>query len=379
MDWMVGAAQLDAAQRRIIDEIVNSPSENHWVRGFAGSGKTIVLTHILKRLSVERSLTTCFATYTHALKEMVESGLTVKESRSIDSTTFQSLRKLPNRFDVLVADEFQDIPSKNLKSVLDNFDSLIIAADPAQRIYRFAVKENDLLRAIRPVTTHDLQIVHRINLPVHRVATCIYPDAELSPGLVPEDDSEPVQLIKSSSRRSETVQVVEEATRLARAGSPSAILLPSNSSLQEFLADLARENDWGLVPEIKDNEDWDDPFGRINDYLERKSSSIQLFGSKSGSLDDSDDSAVVYLMTYHNAKGLEFPYVFLPWLTATTSLEPMKNASEEDEARIFFVAATRAKELLHLSYHGSPHPFIEEIKELDDDVVVSASKPRRRY
>jgi superfamily I DNA/RNA helicase len=133
------------------------------------------------------------------------------------------------------------------------------------------------------------------------------------------------------------------------------------------------------VPSIRDDEEWDDPFGAVNTYLAGHKSPLQLFGSKSGSLEESDDAKLVYLMTYHNAKGLEFPYVFLPHLTDETSLEPMKNASINEEARIFFVAATRAKERLFLSYHGMPHAFVDALSELDEDTITTFVASKRRY
>ena len=197
---MVGVAQLDATQRRTIDAVVKATTQNHWIKGFAGTGKTIVITHILKRLAADRTTTTCFATYTHALKEMVESGLTSTEVKSISSTTFKSIRQLEDTFDVLVADEFQDIDKKGLAVALNKASSLIIAADPAQRIYRFSIKEAELSRAVRPVREHKLLTIHRINLPVYTVATTIFPDAEFSPGKAPADDREPVQIMSSTSR-----------------------------------------------------------------------------------------------------------------------------------------------------------------------------------
>jgi len=379
MDWMVGVAQLDAAQRRTIDAVVKDPSRNHWVKGFAGTGKTIVLTHILKRLAAARGTSTLFATYTYALKEMVESGLTPAEIKSIESTTFKSIRHLDESYDVLVADEFQDMPKKSLAFAKSKASTLVVAADPAQRIYRFSIDEDELVRAVRPAREHKLVTIHRINLPVHTVATTIFPDAEFSPGTAPDDDREPVQIMSSASRASESVAVLTEAARLAKPGSPSAILVPSNAHLKAFLSDIATKNGWGAVPSIRDAEESDDPFGGVNRFLKRHKTPLQLFGSQSGSLNDSDKSKVVYLMTYHNAKGLEFPYVFMPHMTNETCLEPMKNASAEQEARIFFVAATRAKERLHLSYHGAPHRFIDEARDLDGDTVTEFSSRRRRY
>jgi superfamily I DNA/RNA helicase len=111
-------------------------------------------------------------------------------------------------------------------------------------------------------------------------------------------------------------------------------------------------------PEIGEQAD---PFKEINAYLKKNKSPLQIFGGGSGSLYDSDSKKMVYLMTYHSAKGLDFANVFLPHLTNDISLEPMKNASDDQERRLFFVAATRARERLYLSYHDEPHRFIEEL------------------
>ena len=76
MKWMVPVNELDAVQSRAIENIISNRDENHWVKGFAGSGKTIVLTHVLERLAnTKPTVKVCFATFTHALKDLVESGL----------------------------------------------------------------------------------------------------------------------------------------------------------------------------------------------------------------------------------------------------------------------------------------------------------------
>ena len=57
----------------------------------------------------------------------------------------------------------------------------------------------------------------------------------------------------------------------------------------------------------------------------------------------------------------------------------MKNASIDEEARIFFVAATRAKERLFLSYHGMPHAFVDALSEIDEDTITTFVTSKRRY
>jgi DNA helicase-2/ATP-dependent DNA helicase PcrA len=72
-------------------------------------------------------------------------------------------------------------------------------------------------------------------------------------------------------------------------------------------------------------------------------------------LDPSTDTEAVNLSSVHQAKGLEYHTVFVIWLTdgmfpSTRSLET-RDAIEE-ERRLFYVAITRARDELYLTY---PH------------------------
>ncbi len=69
------------------------------------------------------------------------------------------------------------------------------------------------------------------------------------------------------------------------------------------------------------------------------------------------NSEKVKLLTMHSAKGLEFRYVFISG--ANNGLIPLKfsNMTDEqleEEKRLFFVAMTRAKDYLEISYHTVP-------------------------
>ena len=86
-------------------------------------------------------------------------------------------------------------------------------------------------------------------------------------------------------------------------------------------------------------EEIDEPYAKLRDYLE----SIALF-SETDELKDSDK---VLLMTLHNAKGLEFPYVFMTGMEE--NLFPHERSSQgdqseiEEERRLCYVGVTRAE------------------------------------
>jgi len=79
-----------------------------------------------------------------------------------------------------------------------------------------------------------------------------------------------------------------------------------------------------------------------------------------------DKKEKVNLMTIHLAKGLEFENVFVAGV-AEGLLPHVRSMDDElsleEERRLMYVAMTRAKEKLHLSFYGMPSRFIAEIPE----------------
>lgn len=106
--------------------------------------------------------------------------------------------------------------------------------------------------------------------------------------------------------------------------------------------------------------------------------------------EDKGESDVVKLMTIHAAKGLEFPLVFVGGLEETLFPNAMSiNTREEleEERRLFYVAITRAKKLLWLTYantryrfgnlsQNEPSRFIDELPEERLDRAYAGNSSR---
>jgi DNA helicase-2/ATP-dependent DNA helicase PcrA len=122
-----------------------------------------------------------------------------------------------------------------------------------------------------------------------------------------------------------------------------------------------------------DRDDVDDAEDEATD-LELYLQSVALRSD----LDDADfDGEAVTLMTLHNAKGLEFPVVFLAGMEE--GLFPLSRATEtegglEEERRLFYVGVTRAEDRLSLLHadrrwragmesHSAPSSFLDELPE----------------
>jgi len=124
-------------------------------------------------------------------------------------------------------------------------------------------------------------------------------------------------------------------------------------------------------------------FKQMEDFLNELALLTNM--AKEEGVGEEDDEDKVALSTIHQAKGLEWSYVFLIW--CADGMIPLQRAlkeegGEEEERRLFYVAVTRAKDQLYLCYPAldynrsagvlnlAPSRFIREIaplSEYDDD------------
>jgi DNA helicase-2/ATP-dependent DNA helicase PcrA len=143
---------------------------------------------------------------------------------------------------------------------------------------------------------------------------------------------------------------------------------------------------------------------KLKDFLE--AINLELEAGETGALKlDFADNETVKIMTVHGAKGLEFKYVFIvnlvdkkfPTISRTEKISIPDNlikekitasvdAHLEEERRLFYVAATRAKEELYLTsardYGGvrakKPSRFISEMG-LDDTIDESPLSRKNEF
>jgi DNA helicase-2/ATP-dependent DNA helicase PcrA len=114
-------------------------------------------------------------------------------------------------------------------------------------------------------------------------------------------------------------------------------------------ADARLENLAELIGSIKEYEAECERLGKVaalDEYLER----VSLVSDQ----DSIQEGSAVLLMTVHSAKGLEFDTVFLTGMEEETfpyrGLDSESNEELEEERRLAYVAITRARKRLFISY-----------------------------
>lgn len=163
------------------------------------------------------------------------------------------------------------------------------------------------------------------------------------------------------------------------------------NSVQSFVED--RQNQYreellaeGSAEDVDAIQDSELPLVTLGDFLE----DVSLLSAVDVS-DDEDVSNKITMMTVHSSKGLEFPYVYVAGMeenifpSGGMFSDPVQI---EEERRLFYVALTRAKVAVNLSFaatrmrngkheQNSPSRFVKEIDRryvdnpISDDEVVS--------
>ncbi|GAB4201636.1 MAG: 3'-5' exonuclease [Bacteroidia bacterium] len=129
------------------------------------------------------------------------------------------------------------------------------------------------------------------------------------------------------------------------------------------------------------------PFRTMDEFMRE----VSLLTSQD-ERNDADTSPKVVLMTIHLSKGLEFPYVFVGGMEE--GLFPTNRINMEDEIeeerRLFYVAVTRAKKKVYLSFaqkrfingrsnYSMPSRFINELPQAYVNIKTSLADTGRYF
>jgi superfamily I DNA and RNA helicase len=136
MSWVQSRKKFDDEQNRIFDRILEDTRKSWWIKGYAGTGKTLLLTHLANEY-INLGYECAYVTYTHALKNLVNDGLKKlgKNQNNLPIYTVDSLNSLGKNYDLILVDEVQDLPQKKIEKLLLRSKRFIFAGDLNQSIF----------------------------------------------------------------------------------------------------------------------------------------------------------------------------------------------------------------------------------------------------
>jgi DNA helicase II / ATP-dependent DNA helicase PcrA len=158
--------------------------------------------------------------------------------------------------------------------------------------------------------------------------------------------------VKTLARFMGTMGELRELAREARVAELIEAVLAQTGYLEALEAERTIEAQGrieNLEQLVEVGREFDAAAGEEEDTLEVFLQQVALVADADAR---SDDESLVTLMTLHNAKGLEYPIVFISGLEdgVFPHSRALDEGSLEEERRLFYVGITRAMRELYLSY-----------------------------
>ncbi len=364
MAWMIREDQLDPDQREFVN-VESKKSGNIWVKGFAGSGKSVLLIHSLKNIiQKEPNAKVAVVVYTHSLIDMFKTGMQeLNLPSSIPVMTYiEFVDKNSQNFDYIFCDEVQDLPARVLYAMNNRARKVIVAGDSNQSIYDIdprwqepVVNPNQVGDIIN-ARAFSLNMIHRLTRSIINAVQKILPSMNIwgaKRDLTKQDVN--IRLCEASSEQEEVKYIYQEALKGANVGDTSVVLFPTTNSITKFANLVLSANGKSQWNEEK-NQYGKPDFGDLNRHFKNNGIKLQFIGSGYGALKNAEQNKEAILMTYHSSKGLDFDNVFLPFLNTHFYLHP-SNAET-----LFMVAMTRSRKNLYLTYFGYTHDLVDKFK-----------------
>lgn len=367
MGWFIPNEKMSTQQKLVLEGIFKKKNKTNWIQGFAGTGKTVLLVNLMKNISVtDTNASMCFITYTNALKDLVASGL----DNSVEIYTHTKFIANKKKYDYVFLDEVQDITTNDIYEIGKFSGVLHIAGDPDQNIYGDRASVSELQEILQP-QKWILKEIFRLTKLLKDVAMSIMPNANLIEGNEAMQKAQAqIRLFHCQDHETECYEMYMRAKKGARPDNPSVILFPGHTELLNFGSTLARKLVGDTPPNVnpKIKPYYDNPksptYGDFNDWWEENELPISFFGNGWGSFAESELKPIVYLMTMHSSKGLDFKTVCIPSLNSDTNLVSQKVLENDPslERRLLFVAITRSRKDLYLSHTTTkPHPLLHNL------------------
>lgn len=375
---MISEERLDPNQKEIFNSKID---KNLWIKGFAGSGKSVLLVHKLRKVLNEKpNAKVCMVVFTRSMIDMFQTGMReLGMPSSIPVITYFKFKKEAHfsQYDYIFCDEVQDLPPSILmlmKNALTTNGRIVVAGDSNQSIYEKAPSLGEAtvspeqIGVLLNADEIGLNYVHRVTRTIINAIQRLLPKTNIwsaNREFTPPDRS--IALCKAEIEETEVEYIYKEALKGPNSSGrdrkeSSVILLPTKNAITKFIDYLLESlgvAKWKETVDHFGNPDYDD----LNKHLRTNGIHLQYLGNGIGSIENAEEHRDVIIMTYHSSKGLDFDNVFLPFLSWDLFI------SKHKPDVLLMVAMTRSKKNLSISYTGNPHPLLKSF--ISDTTIVT--------
>jgi superfamily I DNA/RNA helicase len=359
MAWIVPYNKLDEQQKDFIDNM-DINRRNIWIKGFPGSGKSVLLAHTIKKIKAS-NVSMVVVVFTQSLVEMFNAAFR-EMGIDIDVITYYAFMKSSRSYDYVLCDEVQDLTPRVLRKMDSRAKHIVVAGDSNQSIYESdpqfhesVVKASEINNLIN-ANNFELSIIHRLSSSIIGAIQKFLPRMNIfSSKRDMTKQTTQVRICQASSSNEEVKYIMREAQKAVNVGQTAAILIPSQQKIIDFV-DMALVNE-GKREWNKSLNHWNKPdFRLMNEYLKQNDIKLMYIGNGYGEFSESDRK--ITIMTYHSSKGLDFDNVFLPFLNSHLYIVPNESLSKT----LFMVAMSRSRNNLYLTYYGYESSYLDAFK-----------------
>ena len=372
MSWIIPENKLDEQQRDFVEN-VDINQRNVWIKGFPGSGKSVLLAYTIKKIKRQApSASIVVVVFTHSLITMFKAAFR-EMGVNVDVITYFDFMKSPRRYDYILSDEVQDLTPTVLREMNNRGRHVVVAGDENQSIYETAPRTNEntvspsQINSLLNSREFSLNIIHRLTRSIIDAVNKFLPNLNIFAARRDmSKQSTQVRVCEAQNTDEEVKYILKEGKNAVNNGYTVGVLIPTGKAIISFVNTALRQegkpewtpttNRWGSVD-----------FSDLNDHFNRCGLQLQYVGNGTGNF--SENSRKITIMTYHSSKGLDFDNVFIPGLNRNLFI----TYNQELSKTLFMVAMTRSRNNLYLTYSGYKHDYLQKFSSDCNSIDIHAN------
>lgn len=237
MAWLVPENMLDDQQRDFVEN-VDINQRNVWIRGFPGSGKSVLLAYTMKRIKrKDPNAKVAVVVFTHSLIAMFKAAF-AEMGVSANIMTYYEFMDGSSNYDYVLCDEVQDMTGRVLVTMNSRAKYVIVAGDENQSIFEIDPKYREATVSPLQITSllncrdFELGIIHRLSSSIIAAVEKFMPNMNIFTARRDMTKrTTQIRLCSANSSEQEAKYIMKEAQRAINIGETAAILIPSHQKV----------------------------------------------------------------------------------------------------------------------------------------------------